>query len=272
MSNKGTYRTPITLNAVRDYVAGKSDGLSTNAYTVIVDMTHSNLTRTRFGELRLDVRMRVSELKTKLYTQCGTSPRSMQVLLREGANGRVIAELADENAALSFYEVRSGHTIHVVDTDPHSLSAHGGLENVENVQKYKISEEAYNKRENTYRKYRDEKQKTDPTWTATRGMAPHPLDVNESIEPCIKVGERAEIAPGGRRGEVMFVGSKLEGLPAGWWIGVRYDEPVGKNDGSVKGVRYFQATKGFGGFVRPSRVTTGDFAPLDDLDDEDDEL
>lgn len=267
MANKATYKTPTSRTGVRDWVTGSSDGQVSNQYTVIVYMTHSNLTRTRFGEVRLDVRMRVSELKSKLYTQCGTAPGSMQILLRDGERGRVLAELADENATLSFYKVRNGLTLHVVDTDPHSLSAHGALENVENVEKYVISDEAYNKRANTYRAFRDEKRKTDPTWAATRGTPPHPLDVNDAVTPSIAVGDRAEIAPGGRRASVKFIGKALEGLPAGWWVGVQYDEPVGKNDGSVRGTRYFTAPQGFGGFVRPSRVTVGDYPALDDLDE-----
>lgn len=61
-----------------------------------------------------------------------------------------------------------------------------------------------------------------------------------------------------------FVG-KCEGLPKGYWIGVQYDEPVGKNDGSIKGKRYFQCPDGYGSFVRPNLVKTGDFPPLDDF-------
>jgi len=37
----------------------------------------------------------------------------------------------------------------------------------------------------------------------------------------------------------MFIGRVPE-LPLGFWVGIKYDEPVGKNDGSVKGVRYFE--------------------------------
>ena len=54
-----------------------------------------------------------------------------------------------------------------------------------------------------------------------------------------------------------------EGLPAGFWVGVEYDEPVGKNDGSVKGTRYFTCSEGYGGMARPNNVNVGDF-PAED--------
>jgi tubulin-folding cofactor B len=57
-------------------------------------------------------------------------------------------------------------------------------------------------------------------------------------------------------------------------VGVECDEPVGKNDGSVKGKRYFSC-EGVGGmrglFVRPERVTVGDYPVLDELGMEEDE-
>lgn len=49
--------------------------------------------------------------------------------------------------------------IHITDTDPHSLSANGWLEDVSKVQKYEISEADYEQRENTYRKFKEQKLK-----------------------------------------------------------------------------------------------------------------
>lgn len=63
-----------------------------------------------------------------------------------------------------------------------------------------------------------------------------------------------------------------QGLPKGFWAGVQYDEPVGKNDGTIKGVQYFSCLPNYGAFVRPDTVTAGDFPPLDDGFTDEDEI
>lgn len=61
-----------------------------------------------------------------------------------------------------------------------------------------------------------------------------------------------------------YVG-KIEGLPLGYWVGVHFDEPVGKNDGSLKGRRLFECPPGYGSFLRPDKVRAGDFPEIDEL-------
>ncbi|CAM9847578.1 unnamed protein product [Ectocarpus sp. 4 AP-2014] len=105
------------------------------------------------------------------------------------------------------------------------------------------------------------------------GKAPsdEPPPGKDSVEG-IAVEQRCEVQPGGRRGVVEYLG-EVEGLQAGFWVGVRFDEPVGRGDGTVRGKRLFECQKGFGGFVRGKNVTSGDFPerPLYELDDDEDE-
>ncbi len=87
-------------------------------------------------------------------------------------------------------------------------------------------------------------------------------------------GERCEVMTqeGSKRGVIRYVG-RCDGLPKGYWVGVEYDEPVGKNDGQVKGTRYFSCQPKRGGFVRPSAVSVGDYPPFDeDFFSDEDEL
>lgn len=54
------------------------------------------------------------------------------------------------------------------------------------------------------------------------------------------------------RGVVRFYGTTS--FSSGKWVGIELSEPIGKNDGSVKGVPYFSCQKNYGVFVKPSQV------------------
>ena len=56
-----------------------------------------------------------------------------------------------------------------------------------------------------------------------------------------------------KQAEVRFVGP-LQGMQ-GFFLGVQYDDKVGKNDGQHNGRRYFRCPPNHGGFVRATKVT-----------------
>lgn len=58
---------------------------------------------------------------------------------------------------------------------------------------------------------------------------------------------------GNKPGYIQFLGETQ--FAPGQWAGIVLDEPIGKNDGSVAGVRYFQSEPLRGIFTRPSKLS-----------------
>lgn len=97
-----------------------------------------------------------------------------------------------------------------------------------------------------------------------------------------KIGQRCCVSPSvedsipERRGWLRFVGKIPEINEQDVWCGVEFDEPVGKNDGSFRGTRYFGPVHAnYGGFIKPLTLQVGSqFTPLlnDELAMTDDEL
>jgi len=279
------------LQNLRDWVTADSGGQARGESTVLLHVTHSNL-KARMFELRLDKHMTVERVKEKLRSHTGTGSLFMHLTLLDH-NSQVVADMINDDVKLGFYSPVDGWTIHITDLDPHSLAANGGLEDVSLVKKYEISEEDYNKREDNFRKWKNDKKAADPTWSLAKEIRqnqekkkmqndpnyvppppPAPITDEEHLAEeagKMKVGDRCEVTLGGKRGEVKYVG-KISQIAPGWWIGVQYDEPVGKNDGSIKGKRYFECPPKYGGFLRPDKLSVGDY-PEDDswMDDDDDD-
>lgn len=182
-------------------------------------ITHSVLSI--HAEKHYDISLTVEQLKEKLYTVVGTQPDHMQLILRDN-KGKSIP-LTNDKATLAELGVVDYDEIHVIDNDPSNRMQ--AFTDVSSVKKYEISEEDYNKREDTFRKWKEkhilpkmkEKQQQQQK--------------EENLEDLPKIGERCELQISGTpRGEVMYVG-KVE-FAKGIWVGVKLDEPYGKHDGT----------------------------------------
>ena len=82
-----------------------------------------------------------------------------------------------------------------------------------------------------------------------------PLTVPEddAAIPELAVESRVRTRAKGLLGTARFVGA-IEHLPEGVWVGVELDEPLGKSDGEVKGVRIFQCAPLHGATLRASAL------------------
>ncbi|XP_051847913.1 CAP-Gly domain-containing linker protein 2 isoform X1 [Antechinus flavipes] len=81
---------------------------------------------------------------------------------------------------------------------------------------------------------------------------PKVAEVGDDFLGDFVVGERVWVN-GVKPGVVQYLGETQ--FAPGQWAGVVLDDPVGKNDGSVGGVRYFECQPLQGIFTRPSKLT-----------------
>ncbi|XP_046783999.1 CAP-Gly domain-containing linker protein 1 isoform X8 [Gallus gallus] len=77
-------------------------------------------------------------------------------------------------------------------------------------------------------------------------------DAHDDFVDDFRVGERVWVN-GNKPGFIQFLGETQ--FAPGQWAGIVLDEPIGKNDGSVAGVRYFQCEPLRGIFTRPSKLS-----------------
>uniref|UniRef100_A0A2S2QYW5 Restin n=1 Tax=Sipha flava TaxID=143950 RepID=A0A2S2QYW5_9HEMI len=75
------------------------------------------------------------------------------------------------------------------------------------------------------------------------------------------IGNRIWVG-GTKPGQIAYIGETNFG--SGDWAGIVLDEPIGKNDGSVSGTRYFQCEPKRGIFARLTNLTS---APLSSIED-----
>lgn len=206
-------------------------------------------------ERRFATNIKVCDLKSKLELITGASNESM--VLEIVSDSRPNIRLDDNERQLKSYldandEKRNKLRIHVkgcqvIDDD------------LSRVPKYEISQEEYQKRDDSVLAF-----KMRHNLGRFANTDPKSSDSNaNSVSSDIRVGQRCEVCIKGsakRRATVMFVGNTA--FKSGVWVGVKYDEPLGKNNGSVDGVTYFECRPKYGGFVRPNDLVIGDFPEI----------
>ncbi|KAF7688823.1 CAP-Gly domain-containing linker protein 2 isoform X1 [Silurus meridionalis] len=91
-----------------------------------------------------------------------------------------------------------------------------------------------------------------PSSSASDKSSSKASEVGDEVPSDFALGERVWVN-GVKPGRVAYLGETQ--FAPGQWAGVVLDEPVGKNDGSVGGVRYFECLPLQGIFTRPSKLT-----------------
>ncbi|PVU92795.1 hypothetical protein BB561_003606 [Smittium simulii] len=86
--------------------------------------------------------------------------------------------------------------------------------------------------------------------------SPHEQMFQDSLDKEDKFKHGMHVIAQDKKGIVRFVGETQ--FSTGKWLGIELFEPSGKNDGSVQGIRYFNAKVNQGLFVRPSQAKIDD--------------
>ncbi|KAI3403828.1 hypothetical protein KGF56_003388 [Candida oxycetoniae] len=246
------------------------------------------------SERRISPQWSLHYLKQRLEQITGVEPcnQIIQYFPNKYSNEfhRLTSGQADEeDTLLSELGLKEYSRIHVIDADPNSttnqlinetspsnvpMSGGGGGE------EFQLTEEEYQKKNNTVLQWKREQRlgRFDPDYE----MIQEKIKLeNEAAIANIHVGDRCRVIniEGERRGTVRFVG-KIDHLDQGKmdWVGVEFDEPVGKNSGDIGGIPVFECKYKHGSFFKPKQVEVGDFPILDpfaedeSMEDSDEEL
>ncbi|KAI8960615.1 CAP Gly-rich domain-containing protein [Daldinia sp. FL1419] len=223
------------------------------------------------SERRITPSWSITQLKRKLEPITGIPPSSQRISLKTASKQSIPIEAADEDAVLlSNFPLSAYAELHIIDTRP--ASAKLNFNDTSGVEKYIMPPEEYEKKSDSVLAWKKAEKlgRFNPDAPSLEKAKIDAFEF-EIKSRGIEVGKRCRV--GGddtRRGEVKYVGEVKE-IPGalGAWVGVQLDEPVGKNDGSIGGTRYWgaESTLKHGVFVRPERVEVGEWPALNDLED-----
>ncbi|KAG5481654.1 hypothetical protein CUR178_07007 [Leishmania enriettii] len=226
---------------------------------VKVTLTHSASERV-VPEKAYGLAQTVRSIKEDLYSRFGIPADKVRLELYDVRDCKVEGNMKDEKL-LGFYECETGYRIHAVDLRPAAQVEN--YDDVSKVEKYEMADEEWLKRPDNLRAYKERMRALQREEMAKAGIEA-PIGPDEDSYKTeaegIKVGDRCRCRPGERLGTVRYVG-RVAALKPGYWVGVEFDEPVGKTNGTVKGMTLFECMPLYGGVLRPDQVEVGDFPP-----------
>ncbi|KAI5960694.1 hypothetical protein CANMA_003956 [Candida margitis] len=238
------------------------------------------------SERRVSPQWNLDYFKQKLELITGVEPKNqlLQYFPNKYSNEFIqisspsYSQEKDQDTNLNQLGLKEYSRIHVTDLDPSSTTNQisSTISPSIDTPEYQMSEEEYRKRNNTVLQWKQENKlgRFDPEYEL---LQKHIAEENAAKLATIHVNDRCRVIniEGERRGTVRFVG-KIDHLDNGKqdWVGIEFDEPVGKNNGDIDGVQVFVCRPSHGSFVKPKQVEVGDFPELDPFaeGDSDEEL
>ncbi|PWA00712.1 hypothetical protein BB558_003230 [Smittium angustum] len=185
-------------------------------------------------------------------------------------NNELVSSLdGNDSLMLGYFGIDNYDTLEVSGSRP-NFKPIVDFDDLSKIEKYEMPKEEYEKRQDSVLAYKmrnklgrfteNSNEKVDETTS---------LKEAESLKS-LSLGSRCEVSMSDsglkRRGTIRFIGPTE--FAKGIWVGIEYDEPLGKNDGSVQGTRYFNCQPNYGSFVKPELVVCGDFPETMDFSDE----
>lgn len=226
------------------------------------------------SERKISYLWTVQHLKHRLEMITGIAPQFQTIHVYKSPNSNeydIIADsnhystTDDSNKLVSSLALLPYCRLHIIDENPLSELGEFLPENHENIDEFKLSEEEYQNKSNTVLAWKVKNQlgRFDPQFQSEKSSR---VKLDEQAVKAMEVGNRCRIIniEGERRGTIRFLG-KITELDDGDsdWVGIEFDEPVGKNDGLIGQIRPFTCKPKHGSFVRPQKVEVGDYPELD---------
>ena len=216
-------------------------------FSVFVESDNSS------SEQRLSPHWTIATMRQKLWPITGIPGQYQRFNSQNPADDALVSELALQ--PLSVLKIQ----------DARPKQQRENFTDDSQVEKFELTQEQYENRQDSVLAYkrRNKLGRFDPTTlVAEQEESQKEAARTEQLKACI--GQRCKAVDKGHHGIIRYVGPVPEIPKAGSWVGIEYDEPVGKHTGTLQGNQYFSCSLNHGGFVRTTRIELGDFPVMAD--------